>query len=141
MCFTRQRPYCFFPPIHVSRLSLLLDGYPNDVASFLVSGFSQWFDIGFQHESPTAPMRNNKSALSNAGVVSAAIIKELYRSHTAGPFNTPPLQKMRCSSLGTNSKKDGSMRIILDLSFPKGNSVNDGIPIESCQVRHNLTML
>ena len=56
-------------PIHVSRLISLLDGYPTDVASFLVSGVSQGFDIGFQYESPTAPMRDNKFALKRRGSV------------------------------------------------------------------------
>ena len=133
----------FLPPLHshsspicVSRLASLLKGYPTDVSSFLINGFSHGFRLGYRHHSPSGPIRNNTSALSNPDAVSASILKELQRGHTAGPFLTPPLRNMHCSPLGSAQKKDGSLRIILDLSFPQGSSVNDGIPIESCRVRY-----
>ena len=123
-------------PISVPRLALLLEGYPVEMSAFLVNGFSYGFHIGFQSDPPSGPVRNNKSAFSQPDAVSSSILKELRRGHTAGPFKTPPFSSLHCSPLGSAPKKDGTLRIILDLSFPQGSFVNDGIPIESCRVKY-----
>lgn len=46
-----------------------------------------------------------------------------------GPFNSPPFTPWtRCSPLMTRPKKDSQdRRVIIDLSFPHGEAVNDGI--------------
>ena len=67
------------------------------------------------------------SALSNASAVTEAISKELSRGHVAGPFRQTPYEKLACSPLGAVPKKDGSYRLIIDLSSPPGRSINDGI--------------
>ena len=68
--------------------------------------------------------------------VSASILKELERGHTAAPFDSSPLPNLHCSPLGSAPKKDGSSRIILDLSQPVGGSINDGISTEACHVKY-----
>jgi len=57
-------------------------------------------------------------------------MKEVSRGHTAGPFSSPPLPTLQCSPLGLVPKKDGSWRIIMDLSSPRGSSINDFISKE-----------
>ena len=49
--------------------------------------------------------------------ISTAILKELNRGHTKGPFTTPPFQHFHLSPLGGVPKPDGSIRVILDLSI------------------------
>ena len=74
--------------------------------------------------------RNLLSARRNPEGVSEAIAKELSRGHTSGPFPFPPFPHTHCSPIGAAPKPDGSVRLILDLSSPRGDSVNDGISKE-----------
>lgn len=69
--------------------------------------------------------------------VSKAILNEVSRGHTCGPFSSPPFVPFHCSPLGAVPKKDGSSRIILDLSSPSGFFINDGIPPEFFSVKYS----
>ena len=55
----------------------------------------------------------------------------------SGPFTSAPLQKLHCSPLGSREKKDGSRRLIMDLSQPMGGSINEGIDKESFKVQYS----
>lgn len=61
------------------------------------------------------------------------ISSELQHEAIIGPFSSPPFQPWtRVSPILTRPKKDSKdRRIIIDLSFPKGNSVNNSIDINS----------
>lgn len=126
-----------FSRINLSCLSSLLEGYPTSLVNFLISGFSFGFRIGFLGKVSFGREKNNLSANENVGDVSKAILKELHRGHTMGPFTTPPFSPFTCSPLGAVPKKDGTLRIILDLSSPIGTSVNDGIPPEFFKVKYS----
>ena len=73
---------------------------------------------------------NLKSTLLHPDAVTEALLKEVSRGHTAGPFSSLPLPTLQCSPLGLVPKKDGSWRIIMDLSSPRGSSINDFISKE-----------
>ena len=81
--------------------------------------------------------RNLRSARENFEGVSEAIAKELHRGHTSSPF-----PHTHYSPVGAAPKADGSVRLILDLSSPRGDSVNDGISQEvfACTYRHTLSL-
>ena len=113
-------------------LASLLTGYQSDLTSFLVNGFTNEFRLGFHDTALNHSLPNNTSAVHASNGVSAAIIKELQKGHTMGPFSSPPLPYFHCSPLGSAPKKDSLTRIILDLSSPQGYSVNDGIPSDIC---------
>ena len=52
------------------------------------------------------------------------------RSHCAifGPFENNPIEEAHCSPFMSRNKPGSTnSRVIIDLSWPKGNSVNDGI--------------
>ena len=69
-----------------------------------------------------------KSALDNSDVVDRYIAKELDACRILGPFHKPPFPTYRCSPIGVAPKKaPGTFRLIMDLSFPQGGSVNDSI--------------
>ena len=104
--------------LHVDRLAFLLQDHPQpDIVSYVVSGFVHGFDIGFSgNDSQTRP-RNLLSSLRIPGPVTLAISKEVSRGHTSGPFSEPPVEPFHCSPLGAVPKKDGTFRIILDLSL------------------------
>lgn len=124
-------------PVNVKVLKCFLQGYSPVLSEFLSVGFSQGFRLGFLGRLSGGVSSNNRSASENVEEVSAAIIKELDRGHTSGPFSRSPFQTFQCSPLGAVPKRDGSTRIILDLSSPTGCSVNDGIPIEFFTVKYS----
>ena len=102
--------------INVSNFSSLLSGYPSKLIDFLTTGFSSGFRIGFLGNLSPGRDKNNLSAYRHAGDVSVAVMRELRRGHTAGPFSLPPFANFHCSPLGAVPKKDNTIRIILDLS-------------------------
>ena len=84
---------------------------------------------------PTLPQpghstKNHKGAVDYPEQLQKYINKEMSCGAVMGPYHKIPFDgKVGISPLSTRPKK-GSMdrRVILDLSFPIGNSVNDGIP-------------
>ena len=79
---------------------------------------------------------NLRSAHDNPEAVSEAIAKEISRGHTHGPFHTPPFALFHASPIGIVDKKDGSHRLILDLSNNHAGSVNEGISIDEFTVTY-----
>ena len=55
------------------------------------------------------------------------LYKEISLGAILGPFNKVPFKKIHCSPLLTRPKDNGKRRVILDLSFPRGASVNDTV--------------
>ena len=79
---------------------------------------------------PPNPITTNQaSATRNPTAVRAFIAKELDKEALLGPFSDPPFAPWsQVSPLMTRDKPDGSgKRVIIDLSYPSGHSVNDGI--------------
>ena len=64
---------------------------------------------------------------------------EIHEQAVLGPLEHPPFEgQVGISPLNSVPKKDSSKRrIILDLSFPEGTSVNDGIPVDWYQGEHS----
>ena len=124
-------------PVNVQRLATaLLDHPDHSLVNFLLNGFTQGFDIGYRGPITTGSCRNLLSARTHHREVSAALAKEVSRGHTAGPFEASPFPVLHVSPLGAVEKKDTSYRIILDLSSPRGESVNDGIDRLEYSVRY-----
>ena len=126
-------PHGIVTPINVQRFNKLLQHHPNrDQVNYVVSGLRLGFDIGFQGaftDDNTRPL-NLLSARNNVLKVSEAIKKEVLHGHTSGPFIAPPFFHTHCSPVGSAPKSDGSARLILDLSSPRGDAVNEHIDQE-----------
>ena len=114
--------------VNISNFEKLLKGYPDkNLVEFILHGFRHGFNLGFRGTINEQPLKNNKSARDMPNKVSKAIAKEVERGHTAGPFLYPPFPRCHVSPLGAAPKSDGSCRLVLDLSQPTGESVNDYI--------------
>ena len=125
--------------INVELSELLLADHPNRfLVDYMIDGLKNGFDIGFKGEAMATHPKNLKSASQNKEAIQQAIDKEVQRGHTAGPFPEPPFPITHCSPIGSAPKKDGSVRLIMDLSQPHGASINDFISKDqfSCEYSH-----
>ena len=78
---------------------------------------------------PTSSPKNHPSALAYTGEIDKFLQKELEKSAMLGPFQDLPFRPWtQISPLLTVPKKNSaSRRVVIDLSFPKGGNVNDGV--------------
>ena len=114
-----------------------MDGYDAQLRQYLYSGFSEGFSLCNVESHPQSPPSNLKSAQLHPDIVDLKLSKESNLGRIAGPFPQPPLGEMVFSPLGLQPKKaQGQYRVIHHLSFPKGHSVNDGIPFDSATVKY-----
>jgi len=125
-------------PIDGSKLAHFLQGFDPVQIKLLINGFR----LGFRIPSLIPPQTlsnytNHKTTASNPIEVSSKLSKELKLGRIAGPFTAPPLHSFICSPLGLIPKKNpGEFRLIHDLSFPHGASVNDFIDPAFTQVHY-----
>ena len=126
-------PDSIYSPVVVSHLAFALRGHPDrQLVAYLLRGFTHGFDLGFRgvFTEPDSRPRNLASARPHRELLDAAIRTEVERGHTAGPFSVPPFSITHCSPIGAVPKPDGSIRVIFDLSSPRGNAVNEHISQE-----------
>ena len=82
---------------------------------------------------PHTAAKNHKGALDYPEQLQRYIKKEARYGAVMGPYNKIPFNsKVGISPLSSRPKKGSEdRRVILDLSFPLGEAVNDGIPKDS----------
>lgn len=113
-------------PINPDRLLTILEGTSH--AWDLYQGFKYGFRIPHTPSPWTHPIRNHTSCSRNAAFLDQYIAKELQAGRIVGPFSSLPPHCI-ISPLGLVPKQEaGAFRVIHDLSFPKGQGVNDLIP-------------
>ena len=109
--------------------SLLADYHDKELVQFLTYGWPS-------NRLPTSPkptrnFLNHKSATEFPDQIKQYISRELSLGGVIGPFKDSPFLEadIGVSPLSTRPKKDSTdRRVILDLSYPPGRSVNDFIP-------------
>ena len=94
-----------------------------------MKGFSDGFRLGYEGVSSV-----QKSVQLNL----AAVHEELQElGRIAGPFSSRPLENLRVSPIGLIPKADPEkLRLIQHLSYPEGDSINDGIDQFYCNVNY-----
>ena len=109
-----------------------LQTHPDQVfAKYVVEGIREGFDIGFRGPQEDTYSVNLKSAFEHPEVITEYVRKETQVGRICGPFQAPPFEGFRCSPIGAVPKNDpNKFRIIMNLSAPKGNSINDHISKE-----------
>ena len=80
---------------------------------------------------------NWKSTVAFKNDVLKSITKDLLLGRKSGPYVSPPCPNFRSSPLGAFAKaRTGKVRVIHDLSWPPGGSVNEFIPGDTCSVSY-----
>ena len=98
----------------------------------LVDCLEYGFPIGFNgSQPPVSDIPNHSSARANPAQVRKYLSTEAEHLAIAGPFTAKPFSPWyRTNPLMTRPKRDSpDLRVILDLSFPKGEGVNSAIPV------------
>ena len=87
------------------------------------------FPLDFDYTSPLRSVNNNHSSASKYTTdVQAYLNEEKEFGAMLGPFNEAPIENIHVSPLLTRDKPGGThRRVIVDLSFPHGYSVNAGV--------------
>ena len=70
---------------------------------------------------------NHHSAIQFPGAVGKYLDKEMHMGAILGPFHKVKYEHFHCSPLLTRPKDNDERRVILDLSYPAGASVNDAV--------------
>ena len=106
----------------------LLQGYEDRViCDFLEFGWP----LGHTNQTlPVFDLRTHRGALTFPSAVKEYISSDISLGRVAGTFADPPFHDgFVVSPLNTVAKRDSNeRRVIVDLSWPCGSSVNDGIP-------------
>ena len=99
--------------------------------NYVLDGIKHGFHLGFEPTSTSLSSAENnmQSALNHPHVIDEYLANEFALGRMAGPFQCPPLHNLHVSRFGVLPKKGqpGKWRLIVDLSHPKGLSVNDAI--------------
>ena len=115
-------------PVHVSALEAELVNHPDtECVNSLISGMRHGFCIGYDGPCDTLISPNLSSATDNPSLISEYLANECALGHTAGPFDVCPFDPFQSAGIGIVPKKSGGFRLIVHLSAPLGQNINDGI--------------
>jgi len=98
------------------------------------------FGVSVEYKGPlvTREPDNWKSAYELRDVVIASLNKDIMLGRKAGPFKQPPFDNFVVSPMGAFKRKRSlnKYRVIHDLSWPPGHSINDFISEEDSSVEY-----
>ena len=104
-----------------------------------MDGLQHGFRVGFDHSGRLRPAhRNMPSAEQHPEVIDRYLEAELTAGRILGPFSPGSILIGQINRLGVVPKghTSGKWRLITDLSFPEGASVNDGIDSRFCSIQY-----
>ena len=114
--------------------------HPDRVfTQYILDGLQYGFRVGFAAGTPLRSASGNlPSARLHPGVIDDYISGEVREGRMLGPFRPGQSSDIHVNRMGVIAKghTPGHFRLITDLSFPEGASVNDGISSELCSVRY-----
>ena len=127
-------------PAKVGMLGKGLLSHPNrQFANYVCNGIRDGFGVGFNYRrSVVKQSSGNMCSIAEHGdVVEEYLQKELAAGRILGPYTTDQFPDVHVSPFGVIPKSDpGKWRLIVDLSAPKGRSVNDSISKELCSLSY-----
>ena len=123
--------------LNLSAWSSALRDHPDpEFKKCILNGIIHGVNIGHSGISQSIISNNWQSSLKYRDAVEPVIEKDITRGRKSGPFDIPPPHFIG-SPLGAFERKrsPGKHRVIHDLLWPPGQSVNDGIAVD-CSVRY-----
>ena len=127
-------------PLILSAWKQKLERHPDkEYASYILRGIEQGFHIGVEETRVfLSAKKNMQSASQNPQVIEEYIRKEVEKGNIAGPFTSDVAPKVHVNRIGAIPKKyqTNKWRVITDLSYPEGQSVNDTIDPQYCSLAY-----
>ena len=127
-------------PLKLRAWTQRMQSHPDlDFARYILEGIEHGFQIGVGEAGQiVAAKKNMGSAASNPGVIEEYITNECAKGNILGPFPPSILSKVHINRFGAIPKRHqpGKWRLITDLSFPEGSSVNDMIDPAICTLSY-----
>ncbi|KAI8484564.1 hypothetical protein Bbelb_376710 [Branchiostoma belcheri] len=95
------------------------------------------FKCDGRHKATLCDSKSPSPKDTHFNIIQDKLQNELVSERVAGPFSSPPFKNLFLSPLYAVPKKaPGKFRLIHDLSYPPGFSVNSGIPSELSSVKY-----
>ena len=117
-----------------------LEKHPDqDYVKYILSGIEYGFRIGVDDTREfKSATQNMLSARQNPQVIEEYLHAEVGKGNILGPFAPGSAPPVHINRFGVIPKKyqPGKWRIITDLSYPEGRSVNDAINPELCSMSY-----
>ena len=127
-------------PLKTASWLEVLAGHPDqEYAAYIRSGIQWGFRVGFVRGSIRLKScsSNHPSAVAGGEVVKTYLNVECDAGRLVGPLAPTDLQGVHISPIGLVPKSEPNQwRMIVDLSHPRGRSVNDGISSEVASVSY-----
>ena len=126
-------------PLNPEAWTSLLQSHPDRTfVEYLVQGIRQGFRLGFGFGEVQlrSASRNMRSAEDNVEVVEQYLAKECGLGRVVGPLALDDSVHVCRFGVIPKPHQPGKWRLIVDLSAPKGFSVNDGIPPDLCSLSY-----
>ena len=124
-------------PLRTESWASALEEHPDaEFRRYIVQGLAHGFRIGFtRRQSLRAACYNIPSAEAHPTVVSEYLEAEVNAGRIIGPLRMAGLHVNRMGVI-PKGHTPGKWRLITDLSFPPGHSVNDGIDQRVCSMSY-----
>ena len=129
-------------PINVPVFEAMLkeSGYPAEKTKFLVQGFTEGFNLGYEGETSRADLSDNLPLNVGSDIdLWNKIMKEVKAGRFVGPYKTIPFSNYIQSPIGLVPKAGNQTRLIFHLSYDFKNgkgSVNSNTPEHLCKVKY-----
>ena len=127
-------------PLQLTAWHQFLRSHPDqDFAGYILRGIEEGFRIGANPEALLKPAsRNMQSAQQHPDIIGEYLQTETQKQNILGPFPPHKSQEVHINRFGVIPKKHqpGKWRLITDLSFPEGASVNDAIDPSLCSLKY-----
>ena len=121
---------------------LLSSHHDAQFVSYILDGLKWGFRLGFSWSNPlNSTEKNNPSSREHGDAIDEYLQKEMRAGNLVGPISSRVLtngQHLHVNRIGVVPKgyNTGKWRVITDLSFPRGQSVNDGINAQWCSLEY-----
>ena len=127
-------------PLKLLAWKRMLQHHPDhDFVHYILLGIERGFQIRVNRSKGlTSAKKNMQSAAQNPEVIEEYLQKEMEKGNILGPFSPSMMPVVHINRFGVIPKKHqpGKWRLITDLSFPEGASVNDAINSHLCSLTY-----